>query len=55
MDDEYVKKRVAKLCNNSIYFGPVVERVRGPVIAAASDGTRVLQAVWKIVYDDEDT
>ncbi len=53
--DKYMGKRVAKIFADSIYFGTVIERVRGPVVAAIDDGTRELQAVRKIVYDDEDT
>ena len=32
-----------------------MERTRGPVTAAGVDGIKVLQSVWKIVYDDADT
>jgi len=43
--DEYIGKRVAKIFDDSIYFGAVVERLRGPVVAAIADGTRELQAM----------
>jgi hypothetical protein len=55
MVDEFINQRVAKFFKGCIYFGTVVERTRGPVTAAGADGMKVLQAVWKIVYDDADT
>jgi hypothetical protein len=55
MVDEYVDQIVARNFNDFIYFGTVVERIRGPVMAVGADGKKVLQAVWKIVYDDADT
>jgi hypothetical protein len=55
MVDEFVNQRVAKFFKGCIYFGTVVERTRGPVTAVGADGMKVLQAVWKIVYDDADT
>jgi len=48
-------KKVAIFFDSSIYFGTVVERVRGPIVAAIANRTRKLQAVWKIAYDDTTT
>ena len=55
MVDECVNQRMPKYFNNFVYFGTVVERIRGPVMAADANGKKVLQAAWKIVYDDADT
>ena len=54
--DEYIGKRIAKYFDNKIFFGTVVERIRGAVLAdQATVSRKVLQVVWKIVYDDDDT
>ncbi len=46
--------KMAKELKGDIYFGNVVERIRGLVLAAQPDGRKVWQAVWKVVYDDAD-
>lgn len=53
--DEFAGKRLAKEFNGKVYFGNVMERIRGPVLAAEPNGNKVWQAVWKVVYDDADT
>ena len=53
--DEFCGKRVAKSFAGKIYFGTVVERIKGAVLGDAdSNGIRLWQAVWKIEYDDGD-
>jgi hypothetical protein len=53
--DDFIGKRVAQYFGNTVYFGSVVERIRGAVFAKQPDtGLGVLQVVWRIVYDDAD-
>jgi len=47
--------RVAKDFSGEIYFGTVVEKIKGAVLAAPNaKGIRLWEAVWKIEYDDGD-
>jgi hypothetical protein len=53
--DQYVGIRIAKMFNGSVFFGTVAEKVSGAVLAKEPDGKRQWQAVWKVVFDDEDS
>ena len=53
--DEFIGRRIAKLFDKALHFGTVVERIRGAVLASQPNvSQKVLQVVWKIVYDDKD-
>jgi hypothetical protein len=52
--DDFIGNRVATQFGNSIFFGSVVEKIRGAVLGKEiGTSTGVLQVVWRIVYDDE--
>jgi len=53
---DFLGRRIAKKFDGVIFFGTVSDRARGPVVAVgASNGTRLLQAVWNVAYDDGDS
>jgi hypothetical protein len=48
-------RRVATFFDDRIYFGNVVKKMKGAVLAKQPDGMRIRQAAWNIGYDDGDT
>jgi hypothetical protein len=53
---DFLGRRIANNFDGDVFFGAVSGRVRGLVVVAEpSNGTRLLQAVWKVAYDDGDS
>jgi hypothetical protein len=53
---DFLGRRIAKNFDGGIFFGTVSGRVRGLVVVVEpGNETRLLQAVWKVAYDDGDS